>query len=409
VLLFTGKGGVGKTSVAAATAVRAANRGARVLVTSTDPAHSLADALDVHLGDRPSRVPLPGPASGCASGPRGSLMGQQLDAQQRLEAHWGEVRDYLVSLLAWGGVGDVAAEELVLLPGLDELFSLVDLRRQVSGGRYDLVVVDCAPTAETLKLLALPDAMRWYADRVLGPGSRMARAVRPLARTLGTADLPLPGENVAGAVDRLHLDLAAVHDLLTDPARSSVRLVVNPERMVLAEAQRTATSLSLFGYAVDALVVNRLLPDHLEDPFLARWKQRHADHLAAARQAFAPLPVLTAPLFPDELVGVADLIELGGRLYGELDERAVLHDAPPVTVEPVGELLVLRVVLPFATEDDLELHQQGSALHVKVAGAKRVVKLPAALRRREICGARLHDGVLEVRFAVARPAAVGAP
>lgn len=406
-LLFTGKGGVGKTSIAAATAARAASRGARVLVTSTDPAHSLADALDVDLGDRPGRVPLP--VSGRAPGPQGSLMGQQLDAQQRLEEHWGEVRDYLVALLAWGGVGDVAAEELVLLPGLDELFSLVDLRWQVSGGEYDLVVVDCAPTAETLKLLALPDALRWYADRVLGPGSRMARAVRPLARTLGTADLPLPGQEVAGAVDRLHLDLAAVHELLTDPVRSSVRLVVNPERVVLAEAQRTATSLSLFGYAVDALVVNRLLPDHLEDPFLARWKQRHADHLAAARRDFAPLPVLTAPLFDDELVGVTDLLELGARLYGERDERAVLHDMPPVTVDAVGDLLVLRIALPFATEDDLELHQQGSALHVKVAGAKRVVKLPAALRRREVSGARLHDGVLEVRFAAMRVAAVGAP
>ncbi len=405
-LLFTGKGGVGKTSVAAATAARAAAHGARVLVTSTDPAHSLADALDVPLGDRPTPVSIPGAASASS----GRLMGQQLDAQQRLEEHWGEVRDYLVSLLAWGGVGDVAAEELVLLPGLDELFSLIDLRHQVLGGRYDLVVVDCAPTAETLKLLALPDAVRWYADRVLGPGSRVVRAVRPLARTFGagSADLPLPGDEVAGALDRLHLDLAAVHELLTDPARTSVRLVVNPERLVLAEAQRTATSLSLFGYAVDALVVNRLLPDHVDDPYLARWKQRHVEHLEAARAAFAPLPVLTAPLFDDELLGVADLIELGERLYGEHDEQAVLHDARPVTVDTVDGLLVLRVALPFATEQDLELHQHGESLHVKVAGTKRVVPLPAALRRRDVCGARMHDGVLEVRFATQQVSAVGA-
>jgi arsenite/tail-anchored protein-transporting ATPase len=405
VLLFTGKGGVGKTSVAAATAARAARRGARVLVTSTDPAHSLADALDVALGDRPTPVSLP--AGTARSG--GSLAGQQLDAQLRLEQHWGEVRDYLRSLLSWGGVGDVAAEELVTLPGLDELFSLIELQQQVLGGRYDLVVVDCAPTAETLKLLALPDALRWYADRVLGPGARMARAVRPLARSLGSvaAEFPLPGDHVAGAVDRLHLDLTGVHELLTDPTRSSVRLVVNPERLVLAEAQRTATSLSLFGYAVDALVVNRLLPDHLTDPYLARWKQRHAQHLHEARTAFAPLPVLTAPLFDDELAGVGDLMELGEQLYGERDEQAVLHVAPPVTVEVVDDRLVLRVALPFATEDQLELHQRGEALHVKVAGAKRVVHLPAALRRRDVSGARLRDGVLEVRFADA-PTAVGA-
>jgi arsenite/tail-anchored protein-transporting ATPase len=403
VLLFTGKGGVGKTSVAAATAARAAHRGARVLVTSTDPAHSLADALAVDLGDRPTPIVLP-------VGATGSLLGQQLDAQARLERHWGEVRDYLLALLSWGGIGDVAAEELVLLPGLEELFSLIDLQHQVMDGRYDLVVVDCAPTAETLKLLALPDALRWYADRVLGPGRRMARAVRPLARTFGTAaaDIPVPGENVVGAVDRLHLELGAVHELLTDPARSSVRLVVNPERLVLAEAQRTATSLSLFGYAVDALIVNRLLPDTVEDPHLARWKQRHVAHLEAARLAFAPLPVLTAPLFDDELLGVGDLAVLGELLYGERDEQAVLHDARPVTVDDDGELMVLRVVLPFATEDDLELHQRGEALHVKVAGVKRVVPLPAALRRRDVTGARLRDGVLEVRFASVPTAAVGA-
>jgi arsenite/tail-anchored protein-transporting ATPase len=410
VLLFTGKGGVGKTSVAAATAARAASRGARVLVTSTDPAHSLADALDVALGDRPTPVPGPVGTEGSATGRNGSLVGQQLDAQGRLERHWGDVRDYLLAVLSWGGVGDIAAEELVLVPGLDELFALVELLHQVESGRYDLVVVDCAPTAETLKLLALPDALRWYADRVIGPGRRMARAVRPLARTFGTAtaDVPVPGDRVVDAIDRLHIQLGAVHDLLTDADRVSVRLVVNPERLVLAEAQRTATSLSLFGYAVDALVVNRMLPEHIEDPHLAAWKQRHTEHLAAARIAFSPLPVLTAPLFADELTGLGDLAELGDLLYGDLDEQAVLHGARPITIEDDGELMVMRVALPFAAEDDLELHQAAGVLHIKVAGVKRVVTLPAALRRRDVRGARLRDGILEVRFERSSAATVGA-
>jgi arsenite/tail-anchored protein-transporting ATPase len=400
VLLFTGKGGVGKTSVAAATAVRAAARGARVLVTSTDPAHSLADALDRPLGDLATTIDLPA---------GGSLDAQQIDAQQRLERHWREVRDYLVSLLAWGGVGEVEAEELVLLPGLDELFALIDLRSQVRSGRYDLVVVDCAPTAETLRLLSLPDALRWYVERVVGPGRRLARAMRPLSRTRSTTSVPVPEDDVFGAVDRVHEDLAAVHALLQDPQRSSVRLVVNPERLVVAETERTATSLSLFGYGVDAVVVNRLLPDVITDPYLARWKQRQAEHLATVRAAFGPTPVLTAPLFDDELDGAEGLVRLGEAVYGDLDPLAVLADDRPMTVVADGDDQVLRLALPFAGKDDVDLHRRGGDLHLAVAGVRRTVALPAALQRREVGGARFVDGHLEVRFVPAPDPVVPRP
>jgi arsenite/tail-anchored protein-transporting ATPase len=400
VLLFTGKGGVGKTSVAAATAVRAAVRGRRVLVTSTDPAHSLADALDRPLDDHPTPVGLP--AAG-ATAVGGRLDAQQIDAQARLERHWRDVRDYLVALLAWGGLGELEAEELLLLPGLDELFALIDLKEQVASGRYDLIVVDCAPTAETLRLLSLPDALTWYVDRVLGPGRRVARAVRPLTRSLGATGLPLPlpDEDVFGTVERVHRDLAEVHQLLQDPTRSTMRLVVNPERLVVAESQRLATTLSLFGYAVDAVIANRVLPDEVEDPYLAGWKRRHATHLATIRTSFAPTPVLTAPLFGDELEGVDHLAELAELLYVDVDEAAVLHDVRPVTVELTEEGHLLRVALPFATKDDLQLHRRGGDLHLKVSGVRRTVPLPAALRRSGVAGARLQDGWLEVRFRAA--------
>jgi arsenite/tail-anchored protein-transporting ATPase len=410
VLLFTGKGGVGKTTVGAATAVRAAVRGRRVLVTSTDPAHSLADALDVPLGDRPTpvEVPVVGPDAAGA----GHLHAQQIDAQARLERHWREVRDYLVALLAWGGVGELEAEELLLLPGLDELFALIDLRSQIASGRYDLVVVDCAPTAETLRLLSMPEALTWYVDRALGPGRRVVRAVRPLTRTLGAsgAPLPLPHEGVFGTVEQVHRELSEVHQLLQDPSRATLRLVVNPERLVVAESQRLATTLSLFGYAVDAVVANRILPDEVTDPYLAGWRARHTAHLATIRSSFAPTPVLTAPLLGDELDGVEDLAELGERLYGDLDESAVLHRVRPVTIEPREGGHLLRVALPFATKDDVELHRRGGDLHLKVGGVRRTVPLPAVLRRSEVVGARLEDRWLEVRFAVpagraGRPAA----
>lgn len=392
-LLFTGKGGVGKTTVAGATAVRAAARGRRVLITSTDPAHSLADAFEQPLGDRPTTVTPPATATDW-----GVLEAQQLDAQARLERHWREVRDYLVAVLAWGGMATVQAEELVLLPGLDELFALIDLNGQVAADRYDLVVVDCAPTAETLRLLTLPDALRFYADRA--PGRRLVRALRPLTRGRGgeAGPVPLPDDDVLSAVERVHGDLARVHRLLQDPARASIRLVMQPERLVIAESQRTATSLALFGYGVDAVVVNRVLPAGIRDPLLVRWQERHAAHLAAVRRDFAPTPVLTAPLFDDELRGIAGLTALADALYAGRDEAAVLHHLRTVQVETAADGYRLRVALPFTAKDDLALHRRGGDLHVRVGGLKRVVPLPAGLQRSEVAGARLDDGWLEVRF-----------
>ena len=391
VLLFTGKGGVGKTSVAAATAVRAVGRGDRVLVTSTDPAHSLADALGVVLGDEPTPVPVTAD---------GRLEAQQIDAQARLERHWQEIRDYLVTLLAWGGASGVEAEELLLLPGLDELFALIDLRTQVAGGAYDLIVVDCAPTAETLRLLSLPEALRWYVDRMLQPSRRMARAVRPFTRGLGAGgdSLPLPDDDVFGAVERVHADLASVHALLQDPERASIRLVVNAERMVVAETQRMATSLSLFGYGVDAVAVNRLLPEEVSDPYLAGHKRRQAEHLADVHAAFAPLPVLTAPLLADEVVGPQALSTLGAALYGDCDEREVLHVDRPVQVLADGEDRLLRVALPFTERGEVDLNRRGGELHLRVGGVRRTVVLPGALARFEVGRARFDRGVLEIRF-----------
>lgn len=374
-----------------------------MLVTSTDPAHSLADALGVPLADAPAAVAYPGgPASAdAAAGAPGRLLAQQIDAQERLERHWREVRDYLVALLAWGGVGDVHAEELVLLPGLDELFALTDLVAQVRSGDHDLIVVDCAPTAETLRLLAMPEALGFYVDRVLGPGWKLARALRPLSRVRGDRDtgtIPVPDDDVFVGLRRMHQDLADVHALLQDPAHTSIRLVTNAERIVVQETERTATSLSLFGYAIDAVIVNRLLPDEVTDPYLRRWKDRQAGHLRDVVQRFAPTVVLTAPLFADELDGVEGLAELADALYAARDEVAVLSPGRPVELTEVDGQPRLRVALPFVAREDVALHRHGGDLHLKVAGVARRVPLPAALRRADIVGAGVVDGYLEVRF-----------
>ena len=392
VLLLTGKGGVGKTTIAAATAVSAARSGARVLLTSTDPAHSLADVLDQPLGDQPSVVE-----------PR--LLGQQLDAQARLEAHWGDVRAFLVQVLHATGLGEVQAAELMLLPGLDELFALIDLRARAESGEHDVIVVDCAPTAETLRLLSLPDALGWYVDRIAGPGRGLARAMAPMARAVG--GIPVPDEGVLTAVDRLQADLAGVHALLQDRTSSSIRLVTNAERVALDETVRTWTSLALFGYAVDGVVVNKVLPDAVTDPWLAQWKQRHAEHLATAERSFAPVPVLTSHLTRDEPIGADALAAVADACYGDLDPVAVLHDDPGTTVAASDDGWVLRMALPFASRDEVDLARRGADLHVRAGTAHRTVPLPARLRRCTVTGAAMRDGVLEIRFADTAPSPAG--
>lgn len=366
-------------------------------MTSTDPAHSLADAFAQPLADAPTPIEL--------AGASGGLEGQQIDAQARLERHWGAVRGYLATVLAAGGLDEVRAEELVLLPGLDELFSLIDLRHRVASGEHDLVVIDCAPTAETLRLLALPDALRWYADRLLGNGRRLARVARPLGRP-GSGAFPIPDDTVFDTVEQVHRDLAAVHDLLQDAARTSVRLVTLPERLAVAEAMRTATSLSLFGYAIDAVVANRVLPAGVTDPALATWQARHGEHLQTLRAAFAPLPVLTAPLQPDEPIGEDALAAVGEAVYGDRAPQELLYAGRPLEIRRDGEDHVVRMALPFAASDDLDVHRRGDHLHLRVAGVRRSLALPASLRGASVGSARLQDGVLELRFVPAPTPAV---
>src|SRR5690606_27929506 len=262
ILLFTGKGGVGKTTASAATALRCADAGLRTLALSTDPAHSLADAFDRPLG------PLVAPVAD-------GLWGQQLDAHDRMEEAWGEIRRYLVEVFRWAGVEGLEAEELSVVPGLDEVFALSDIKHHATSGEWDVLVVDCAPTAETIRLLSLPDVLGRYMERVFPMGRRVNRVVSPLVARVTT--LPVAGDEVFGATERFYQRLAGVRDLLTDGRRTSVRLVVNPERVVVAEARRTHTYLSLFGYHVDAVVANRMLPDDVADPWFARWKAAQAE------------------------------------------------------------------------------------------------------------------------------------
>jgi arsenite/tail-anchored protein-transporting ATPase len=383
VLLFTGKGGVGKTTVAAATAVRAARAGARTLVMSTDPAHSLADSFDVDVFDAATEI-------------EPNLWAEQIDAQSRLESNWREIQEYFIQVMNWAGVETIQAEELSVIPGLDEIFSLIDVKRHADERTWDLLVVDCAPTAETLRLLSLPEIMNWYIERIFPVQRRVTKAVRPVVTRM--TSLPIAGDRFYGAVERLHHNLETVHRILTDESASSVRLVVNPEKMVIAEARRTYTYLGLFGYRVDAVVVNRIIPDDVTDPYFGKWKDIQAEHLDTVRASFEPVPILTSRLFDREIVGVDLLDDLATEVYETRDAVDVLYRDDPIRVRKADGGYVLSMRLPFVSRDDMDIHRRGEELFVRVGSYRRNMILPATLQRLHVRGANFVGDRLEVAF-----------
>ncbi len=386
VLLFTGKGGVGKTTTAAATALRCADHGLRTVVLSTDPAHSLADALDSELG--PEVAPV-----------TGELWGQQLDAQDRMEDSWAEIQQYLREVFRWAGVDALEAEELSVVPGLDEVFALADIKGHAQSDEWDVVVVDCAPTAETIRLLSLPDVLARYMERLFPVGRTVNRVVSPLlARVSG---LPTADDSVFAATQRFYDRLAGVREILTDGKRTSIRLVVNPERLVIAEARRTHTYLSLYGYHVDAVIANRLLPAEVSDPWFAGWKALQAEHLATIHEAFAPLPIIEVGLQPGEPVGFDALRGFAEVLYDDEDPTARFGASDPLRVVGHGGAMALEVELPFTDRDEVELSRRADELLLRVGPYRRAVMLPDSLRRRDVAGATLVDGCLTVSFAEA--------
>jgi arsenite/tail-anchored protein-transporting ATPase len=382
-ILYTGKGGVGKTSVAAASARALAGRGRRTLVLSTDPAHSLAESLGTELGSEPSAV---GPG----------LWGQQISAQEEMQEHWSAVREWMSELLAERGVDRISAEELTVPPGMDELFSLLVLRDHHASGEFDTIIVDCAPTGETLRLLSFPDVARWWIQKVFPFERQILAAARPLARTL--LDIPLPDQTVFADVQRLSEKLIAMNAILRDREHCSIRLVMNPDRMVIGEAMRTFTYLGLYGYLCDAVIVNRLFGEGVGDYFAA-WRQTQEEHMALVREAFEPVPVLTAPYFEQEVLGDEMLDRLARSVFADLDPGAVLFSgmSQELTVSEDGEAS-LRLALPLADKGRISLKKIGSELVVAVDGQRRTISLPPAMAQMRAGAARFQDGELRIDF-----------
>jgi arsenite-transporting ATPase len=382
-ILYTGKGGVGKTSVAAATARRCAAEGMRTVILSTDPAHSLSDSLEAELSSSPTA---------CGD----NLWGQEVQAQEEMERHWNAVQDWMGDVLADRGVDQIAAEELTVPPGMDELFSLLQIKAHHESGEYDAVIVDCAPTGETLRLLSFPDVASWWLEKFLPIERRLIAAARPFARAM--LDISLPSERVFDDVQALVRNLVAMNVILRDRSTTSIRLVMNPDRMVIKEAMRTFTYLNLYGYLTDAVVVNRIFPAELDGGYFSAWRENQQEQMDLVRSAFSPVPILTAPYFEQEVVGGEMLDRLAGEVFAEHEPHGVLHEDLSQELVSQNGTAVLRLPIPFVEKADIHLKKIGSEVVVRVGTQKRTVMLPATLAAYKPRSAQFEDGALNVTF-----------
>jgi arsenite-transporting ATPase len=383
VILFTGKGGVGKTSVAAATAVRCAQAGYRTVVMSTDPAHSLGDSFDVELGT--SMTPI-----------SENLWAHEISALHEMQRHWARLHEYAVEVFATQGLDEVIAEEVANPPGMDEIASLMWIKQYTQRGEHDVLIVDCAPTGETLQLLTFPDAARWWLDKVYPWERRAMKLARPVLQPL--MDIPLPSDEIFTSLKDLLLDLDGMRKVLTDPDITTVRIVLNLEKMVVKEAKRAFSYLSLFGYMTDAVIVNRLLPGELHDELFKKWQLIHKRYQAEVEQSFAGIPIFNVPLFDSEVVGERMLQRMAKAIYGDKDPSERFVTASPQRIQKEGADYVLSLDVPFLDRADVDLSRHNGELYVTVGNYRREISLPRVLAQRDTAGAAIDDGKLRVRF-----------
>jgi arsenite-transporting ATPase len=387
VILYTGKGGVGKTSVAAATAVRCARLGYRTLVISTDAAHSLGDSLDVAVDDHPVEVAP-------------NLWAQEVNALHELESHWDRIHDYLTALFASQGVDDIVAEELASPPGMEEVASLMWIKHHKRNDNFDVLVVDCAPTGETLQLLAFPDVARWYLNKIFPIERRVMKVARPMVQPF--VNIPLPSDDIFGSIKDLLIDLEGMKKVLGDPKTCTVRLVLNLEKMVVKEAQRAFTYLSLYDYLTDLVVVNRILPPEVTDSYFDSWRQTQQRYNEVVDNAFSPIPIMRTKLFDHEVVGLDALGEMAESIFGDRDPTEIYYHSVPQRIQKKGTDYELLLHLPFVSKDEVELSVREDELFVTVGPYKREISLPKSLRGRVTRGARLEEGMLRVTFGSAK-------
>lgn len=383
IILYTGKGGVGKTTVAAATALKCARLGYKTIVVSTDPAHSLRDSFNKELGPEPKKIV-------------DNLFGQEIDVYYSVEKYWGKLTEFLQSLLGWMNVDDILAEEFSVFPGMEEISAFLWVHNHYHEADYDVIIVDSAPTGETLKLLSLPDIARWWLVKIFPIEKRVMKVIKPAIRVV--SDMPLPEEKTYDAIEILFEKLDAIRQVFADPKVTSIRLVMNLENMVIKETQRAYTYLNLYGYPVDSLIINRTMPEELDHPYFKKWRKKQKKYRKDIDDMFSPLPMFDAPLFSEEIQGLKALDRFSTELFDHIDPTKIFYSEKQYKVVKNNDNFEMHIKLPFVTKKEVELFQVGDELTIHIENQRRNIFLPNFLAKLSVKKANFDGDILKVVF-----------
>jgi arsenite-transporting ATPase len=377
IILFTGKGGVGKTTIAAATGALLAKKGKRVLLISVDPAHSLSDVLEKELAPEPLKIDK-------------NLYAQEVDVYYSVEKFWGELKDYIKSLFQWKGVEEILAEELSVLPGMEEISSFLWINKHLKEKNYDVIILDAAPTGETLRFLSIPDVARWWIEKILPIQKRVVKVVRPAVKAV--TDFPLPEDKTYDAAEKLFNELFELYETLQNPEISSVRLVLNPEKMVIRETERAFTYLHLYSYPVDLVILNKIAR---EDSFIYKIQREYLDRI---ENSFEPIPVLRVPYMEQEVLGIEKLTKLGERIYGGEEPDKIFFKDKPFEISQENGVYKLNIFLKRVSKNRVSVFQKGEDLVIKIGNQKKHFYLPKILADRKAKTAVIKENKLEIVF-----------
>lgn len=385
IVLYTGKGGVGKTSVAAATAIKSSQQGLKTLVVSTDAAHSLGDCLDIKLTPEPLEI-------------EPNLWAQEIDITYEVEQGWGVVQKYLTKLFSSKTVKNITTEELTIFPGVEDLLSLLRVLEYYQKNTFDVIIIDCAPTGETLAMLSFPEMFRWWMDRLFPIKRKFVKIIKPIAEPL--LKVPMPSDDVMGEFERIYNKLDEMRRVFTDRETTSIRIVVNPEKMVVKESQRSFTYLNLYDYNVDAIIVNRVIPDGVSDPYFVVWKDIQQKYQDMIKESFSPVPIFYAPLLEREVVGIEMLTRMGNVIFGKEEPMKVFYNQRTQQIEKEGDNYRLSIYMPFVDKKELALNQKGDELIVRAGQVKRTITLPRTLRGHMVKSAKFVEDRLNIVLGV---------
>ena len=383
IIIYTGKGGVGKTSVAAATAVKSAQQGQKTLVVSTDAAHSLGDSFDIKLTNEPVEISK-------------NLWAHEIDTIHEVEEGWGKIQKYLTELFMAKAVKDITTEELTVFPGMEDLLSLLRILKYYKEGRFDVIIVDCAPTGETLALLSFPEMLRWWMEKLFPIKKKALKVVGPIVGPM--FGIPMPSGQVMDEVDSMYYQLDEMRAIFSDRDTTSIRIVVNPEKMVIKEAQRSFTYLNIYDFNVDAVIVNRVFPESITDDYFKGWKDIQRKYKTDIIESFSPIPIYYAPLFETEVVGLTMLGRMAEEVFQDGNPVEIKYNGRAQQVDKDGEDYILSIAMPFIEKKDLSLNQKGDELIIKAGNIKRKITLPRTLLNFTIKKAAFEAEMLKIRF-----------